>query len=187
MNDVSNLTDHFLIAMPTLEDPNFFHSVTYICEHNENGAMGIVINRPLDLSFQEVVEHMEIESSIDTLDRIPVYLGGPVQPDRGFVLHEPIGDWESTLRVNERYALTSSRDIVAAIANGEGPARYLVALGYAGWEPDQLEGEMAQNAWLSVPADLDMIMNTPAEGRWLAAARLLGVDLKSISHQVGHA
>lgn len=187
MNDVTNLTDHFLIAMPTLEDPNFFHSVTYICEHNSEGAMGIVVNRPLDLSFLEVVEHMDIAVSVEGLDQIPVYLGGPVQPDRGFVLHEPLGDWETTTRINDTFALTSSRDIVAAIANGHGPARYFVALGFAGWEPNQLEDEIAQNAWLCVPADLNMILNTPAEERWLAAARLLGVDLKNISHQVGHA
>lgn len=187
MTDATNLTDHFLIAMPTLDDPNFFHSVTYVCEHNADGAMGIVINRPLDLSLEEVVEHMEFEPTATGLDQIQVYLGGPVQPERGFVLHEPVGEWESTLVVNQRFGLTSSRDIVAALAQGEGPQKFLVALGYAGWEAGQLEQEMAQNAWLSVPADLDLILGTPAEGRWLAAARLLGVDLKHISHQVGHA
>lgn len=181
------LTDHFLIAMPTLADPNFTHTVTYICEHNSEGAMGIVINRPLELSLGDVLEHMEISAGgrVDTATSI--YGGGPVQQEHGFVLHQPVGMWESSLAITDEIAVTTSRDILRAIAHGEGPQRYLVALGYAGWGAGQLEQEMADNAWLSGPADLDIIFETPFEQRWAEAAALLGVDLNLLSSDIGHA
>ncbi len=186
MTQSVNLTDHFLIAMPSLEDPNFFHSVTYICEHNEHGAMGIVINRPLDVGLSEIVRQLELEWQADQLER-PVFLGGPVDTSRGFVLHSPPGDWEASLAVNEHIALTTSRDILQALGQGRGPERSLVALGYAGWGAGQLEAEMAANAWLSGPADAEILFELPPEQRWRAAAQKLGIDLALLSQDVGHA
>ncbi len=187
MSDSDYLTNHFLIAMPALEDPNFFHTVTYICEHNDEGALGLVVNRPLDMPLGEVFSHMKIEASDPEASRIPVHLGGPVQQDRGFVLHEPLGDWEATLKVTDRIGITSSADILAAIAAGQGPDRLLVTLGYAGWGAGQLEREMTENAWLSGPADPAILFDTPDEERWKAAAASLGVDLDLLSGDAGHA
>jgi len=181
------LTNQFLIAMPTLQDPNFFHSVTYICEHGEEGAMGIMINRPLDINLGEVLGQMDIASIDETVHRHPIFLGGPVQCERGFVIHRPHGHWDATLRVTADIGVTSSRDILEAIAAGEGPQRLLIALGYAGWGPGQLENEMVQNAWLSVPADDRIVFETPFERRWEAAAALSGVDIRRVSSDIGHA
>jgi putative transcriptional regulator len=183
----TSLANHFLIAMPALEDPNFQRSVTYICEHNENGAMGIVINRQTDLELGEVLEHMQIPPRIDAVRHQPVYAGGPVQQDRGFVLHRPAGNWVSMLTVSDDIAITTSRDILEAISAGEGPDDSIIALGYAGWAPGQLEEELAANAWLNGPADERIIFATPCEQRWKAAAALLGVDLELLSSEVGHA
>ncbi|MGD9000035.1 MAG: YqgE/AlgH family protein [Granulosicoccaceae bacterium] len=187
MADTQSLTNHFLIAMPMLEDPNFYHSVTYICEHNEQGAMGIVINRPLDIALGDVLEHMQIAQHNPHTAGREIYLGGPVQPERGFVLHEPPGQWDAMLPVTEQIGITTSRDILMAMNDGQGPERALVALGYAGWGPGQLEQEMAENAWLSVPADTAIIFDTPIERRWQAAAANLGIDLNTLSDDVGHA
>lgn len=181
------LTNHFLIAMPALEDPNFFHTVTYICEHNAEGALGLVINRPLDMRLEEVLSHMDLQTNNPEANQIPVHLGGPVQQDRGFVLHEPLGEWEATLKVTDRIGITSSVDILAAIAEQRGPERRLVALGYAGWGAGQLERELTENAWLSGPADPEILFNTPDEERWKAAAASLGVDLDLLSGDAGHA
>lgn len=181
------LTNHFLIAMPALEDPNFFHTVTYICEHNAEGALGLVINRPLDIRLEEVFNHMDLKDASPRARQIPVHLGGPVQQDRGFVLHEPLGEWEATLKVTDRIGITSSVDILAAIARESGPERSLIALGYAGWGAGQLEQEMMDNAWLSGPADPEILFNTPDEQRWIAAAASLGVDLSRLSGDAGHA
>lgn len=182
-----SLKDHFLIAMPSLADPNFFQTVTYICEHNSEGAMGIVINRPLDIRLGDILEHMDIDARDAHAERLPIFLGGPVQTDRGFVLHWPVGDWQGTLTVTDRIGLTASRDILAAIAQGMGPERSLIVLGYAGWGPGQLEQEMAANAWLSGPADMDILFELPPEKRWAAAAKLLGIDIHRMSGEVGHA
>lgn len=181
------LTNHFLIAMPALDDPNFARTVTYVCEHNADGAMGIVINRPIDIRLGEVLGHMQLASPHEEVGRRPVLLGGPVQRERGFVLHTPPGQWGSTLRVTDRIGVTTSRDILVAMADGSGPARVLVALGYAGWGAGQLEKEMADNSWLSGPADESILFDVPFEDRWTAAAALLGVDLERLSSQVGHA
>ncbi len=186
MNQSVDLTHHFLIAMPGLADPNFVHSVTYICEHSEHGAMGIVINRPLDLSLGEVLQQLGLESRPE-LTAQPVFLGGPVETSRGFVLHSPVGQWGASIAVSEDIAVTTSRDILQALAAGRGPARSLVALGYAGWAAGQLEHEMAANAWLSGPADSRILFDLPPAERWRAAAQSLGVDLSLISSDVGHA
>jgi putative transcriptional regulator len=187
MSDSQHLTNQFLIAMPGLEDPNFFHSVTYICEHNEQGALGLVINRPLDMRLGEILQHIQLQHSEPEARQIQVHLGGPVQQDRGFVLHEPLGGWEATLKVTDRIGITSSIDILQAIAKNEGPERSLITLGYAGWGAGQLEQEMAENAWLSGPADPDILFNSPDEERWKAAAASLGVDLDLLSGEAGHA
>jgi putative transcriptional regulator len=187
MSSETNLTNHFLIAMPRLEDPNFFHTVTYICEHTSDGAMGIVINRPMELHLADIFEQLEIQVSTLQIAEQPVYLGGPVQSDRGFVLHDSSTVWSSTLRINSEISVTTSLDILEAIAADKGPGKSLVALGYAGWGAGQLENELAQNAWLSGPAKSDIIFNCPSQERWQAAADLLGVDLNLLSGDPGHA
>jgi putative transcriptional regulator len=186
MSDIS-LANHFLIAMPSLADPNFHHTVTYICEHTPQGAMGIVINRELELKFGEVLEQMAIETVSPRVRDKEVYLGGPVHTDRGFVIHRPVGKWDSTLKVTRNIGLTTSRDIVAAVAAGKGPKSCLIALGYAGWGAGQLEKEMAENAWLSAPADASIMFDTPVDKRWEVAAKSLGIDIARISSDVGHA
>lgn len=187
MSEPTYLTNQFLIAMPNLMDPNFFHSVTYICEHNENGAMGIVINQPVDLTVGDLVNQIGMQSKENPLLDQPVYRGGPVETERGFVLHQPLGKWESSLQVAEGIGVSTSNDIIRAIAQGNGPRQCLIALGYAGWGAGQLEQEMVQNAWLSGPADTDIIFNTTAEKRWEQAAKLLGVDINQMTGDAGHA
>ena len=187
MTGSSNLTNHFLIAMPSLADPNFHQTVTYMCDHNDEGAMGLVINRPLDIEFIELLKFLKIDDTRDQHPYIPIYQGGPVQTERGFVLHEELGTWEATMPVTENIGVTLSQDIIEAIAHGEGPKRFLIALGYAGWGAGQLEGELAANAWLNGTADPEIIFDTPIEQRWTASAHLLGVELKNLSTDVGHA
>lgn len=181
------LRDHFLLAMPRLTEGIFAHSVTYICEHGESGAMGIVINRPLDLTVAEIFEHLQISASGDFSDE-PVMAGGPVQLDHGFVLHRNCEKaWEASLKITNEITLTTSRDILRAIASGEGPRDHLIALGYAGWAAGQLEQELAENSWLTLPGNSDVIFSTPADQRMGAAAALLGIDMNLISAQAGHA
>lgn len=187
MTLTADLTDHFLIAMPSLQDVNFAQTVTYICEHNENGAMGLIINRPTEIHVGEILEQMGMEADDTLVVAKTVLMGGPVQPERGFVLHSPLGDWESTLRVTDRIGVTTSRDVLAAIARNEGPAMSLVTLGYAGWAAGQLEQELANNAWLSTPATRDILFDLAYEQRWEAAAAKLGVDLRLLSGDAGHA
>lgn len=182
-----NLTDHFLIAMPSLADPNFQQTVTYICAHNEEGAMGIVVNRPLDLTLGEVFVQMDLQPANDIIDKTLVYQGGPVQTDRGFILHTPERHWDSSIQISASISVTTSRDILEAIAQDDGPQCTLVALGYAGWAAGQLEQEIADNAWLNGPADSGIIFTTPYEQRWQSAARLLGVDIQTLSSDIGHA
>jgi putative transcriptional regulator len=181
------LRDHFLLAMPGLSEGLFSHSITYICEHGESGAMGIVINQPLDLSVAEIFEHLQITANND-FSEIPVMAGGPVQIDHGFVLHRDKSiDWEASLKVTEEITLTTSRDILRAIAKDKGPSEHLIALGYAGWSAGQLEHELAENSWLTLPANSDVIFSTPADQRLGAAAALLGIDMNLISANAGHA
>lgn len=182
------LNNQLLVAMPSLADPNFSQSVTLVCEHTDRGALGIVINRPLEMKMSEVLEQLALTSDDLRLRDMPVLRGGPVQNDRGFVLHRPcLQDWDSTLPVSDTLHVTTSRDVLAAMARGKGPAQAVVALGYAGWDAGQLEEEMLQNAWLTVPCDESLIFDLPFEQRWHAAARLLGVELSRISLQAGRA
>ena len=183
----SNFTNQFLIAMPSLRDPNFSQTVTYICAHNEDGAMGLVINRPANCDLGEILAQMEMKPDDQSISKIPVYQGGPVHTDRGFVLHEPNDEWDSSINVSEFLNVTTSRDILHAIAESAGPRNYLIALGYAGWSAGQLEEEIKENAWLNVSADLDIIFNTPCELRWSSATALLGIDHYQISTGIGHA
>jgi putative transcriptional regulator len=181
------LTNQFLIAMPSMDDPNFAQTVTLICEHSERGALGIVINRTLPMTLGDVFEQLGLDASRSRVNDQPVLRGGPVQTERGFVLHSPGGPWESSLPFSSRMHLTTSRDILDALAAGEGPESAAIALGYAGWDAGQLEDEMARNAWLTVNADERLLFATPVEQRWHAAARLLGVDLATLSSDAGHA
>ncbi len=185
----SSLADHFLIAMPGLNDRNFHHSVTYIVEHTEKGAMGIVINRPLEMTLSDMLAQLEITPQLSAeVLHSPLYLGGPVQEERGMILHTGrAGQWASSLEAGESLCVTTSRDILDAIACGEGPEDWLIAVGYAGWAAGQLEQEIVANSWLSGHADNDIIFSLPVEQRWTAAARLIGVDVTLIPTQAGHA
>ncbi|MGZ8984479.1 MAG: YqgE/AlgH family protein [Methylotenera sp.] len=192
-----NLTGHFLIAMPALTDPYFSKSVTFICTHNQDGAMGIVINRPTDITYGTLFEKINIELQNSAVAHKPVLYGGPVQPERGFVLHpitdnRPDGDWDSTITIAENTALTTSKDILEAVALGTGPEKMLLSLGYAGWTPGQLEQEIAQNAWLSVQAkDVSVLhkilYETHNDEKLNATMALLGIDPAMLSDVAGHA
>jgi len=182
-----DLTQHFLIAMPAMTDPHFAKTLTFICEHNAQGALGVVVNRPIDMTLQTLLQRIDITTQSEVVKRTPVHYGGPVQIDRGFVLHAPVGDWQMSLKVNDAIALTTSKDILQAVARGEGPAQILVTLGYAGWAPGQLEHELAQNAWLTVAADPVILFETPADQRYEAGLKLLGIDLSMLSDDAGHA
>ena len=182
-----NLTDHFLIAMPNMADPHFSRTLTYICEHNDQGALGVVINRPIDMTLGALFERLSLTLSSEDLSTISVYFGGPVQTDRGFVLHQPIGEWQSTLSVQNRVGLTTSKDILESLGHGTGPQKLLVTLGYSGWAPGQLENEISQNAWLTVAARDAVIFDLPVEQRLPAAMGLLGIDFANLSEDAGHA
>lgn len=182
-----NLTGHFLIAMPAMVDPNFSRTLTYVCEHGDDGALGLIVNRPTDMDLANLFERVDISLEATDLSALPVYYGGPVQTDRGFVLHRPAGDWQSSLQVNDEMALTSSRDILLSIGSAATPREFIFALGYAGWSAGQLEWELSQNAWLTVPADPQIIFGLPPEERLPAAMQLLGVDFANLSDVAGHA
>jgi putative transcriptional regulator len=183
----THLTNHFLLAMPGLEDGQFGGAVVFIAEHSAKGALGLVINQPMELDLSQLFERIELRLDIAPLARSPVFFGGPVQTDRGFVLHQPVGDWSSTVMVSPQVGLTSSRDVLEAVARGEGPDRMLVTLGYAGWGPGQLEDEIARNAWLTVEADPELIFDTPVPQRLQRAFGLLGINPVFLSSAAGHA
>jgi putative transcriptional regulator len=187
MSQTASLKNQLLIAMPSLQDPNFSRTVTYICEHSDEGAMGIVLNRPTELSLSDVLKHMQIDGDLGDAAEQSVFLGGPVEGERGFVLHSHTPPWDSTLAINQDISVTTSRDILEAMAQGTGPAQTLVALGYAGWGAGQLERELQDNAWLSGPANRSILFELPPDQRWEAAARLLGVDVNLLSNEAGHA
>ncbi|WMS85888.1 YqgE/AlgH family protein [Pleionea litopenaei] len=186
MNDFVSLKNHFLIAMPNLDDPNFFRSVTLLCEHNEEGAMGIVINHPTEVTTSELLDHLEIQVAPDFHER-PVLAGGPVQTDRGFVIHHGTNAWQSSLAVGEHITITTSQDILEALPQQADLDDAFIALGYAGWGPGQLEAELAENAWLSVPADPSILFATDVAERWQKAAALIGIDISQISSLSGNA
>ncbi|MGH8672461.1 MAG: YqgE/AlgH family protein [Burkholderiales bacterium] len=181
------LVNHFLIAMPAMADPNFSRTVTFICEHNDDGALGIVVNRPTSMTLQALCEQMNIRLQDAGVGRSAVHFGGPVQLDRGFVLHCPVGSWQSTLAVDDSIGLTTSKDVLEAAARGEGPQKILVTLGYAGWAAGQLENELKQNAWLTVHATSQIIFDLPPAERLEAAMKSLGIDYASLVDNAGHA
>lgn len=188
----TNFTGHFLIAMPNLTDPYFAKSVTFICAHNQEGAMGIVINRPTDMRYDVLFEKINLSLQSPLLAERPVLYGGPVQPERGFVLHQEIGDWDSSITITDDIAVTTSKDILNAVAQGNGPQKFLLSLGYAGWTAGQLEQEILQNAWLSVKPKNNMELNkllfdTPHEEQFNTAMALLGFDPSMLSDVAGHA
>lgn len=184
---VGSLTNHLLIAMPRLNDPNFAQTVALICEHTDKGALGIVLNKPLPMKLSDVLSQMKLEPKSEQIGEMPVLRGGPVHTDRGFVLHRPGGEWDHTHKVSDTIQVTTSRDVLAAMARGEGPSDAFIALGYAGWESGQLERELKENAWASMPVDARVVFELPFEERWAGAWRLMGVDVDRLSPEAGHA
>lgn len=183
----TSLTNHLLIAMPSLTDPNFSQTVTVVCEHTDKGALGIVVNKPLPMKLSDVLLQLNITPGNEDIAGKPVLRGGPVNTDRGFVLHRPGGKWDHSHRVSDTVQVTTSRDVLAAMARGEGPDDAFIALGYAGWEAGQLEHEIRENSWLSMPIDAGMVFNLPYEDRWTAAWRILGIDANMMSRVAGNA
>jgi putative transcriptional regulator len=185
------LADHFLIAMPSMLDPVFGGTVVYLCEHNANGALGVIVNKATDMTMEVLLERIDLKleilaSRVPVGDK-PVMFGGPVQVERGFVLHAPHGNYSSMMKVTDDIALTTSKDVLEAVAVGEGPGRLLVALGCAGWSAGQLEEEIARNGWLTVPANPDILFDLPTEERFAAAIKLLGIDPMMLAGDAGHA
>lgn len=197
MTDVISLQNQFLIATPSMTDPYFQKSVIYICEHNERGAMGIIINQPMSITLADLLKHMEILPQDAELTHLPPYLqqaifaGGPLQRERGFVLHSPPGEWQSSFTLEGNIAVTTSRDILQALVEPSeekmSPEALLVALGYTNWEAGQLEDELTQNSWLTTKMDKTVLFDIPPEQRWEAAGHLLGIDLLSLPSVFGHA
>ena len=181
------LTNQLLISMPSMGDPNFAQTVTLVVDHSARGALGLILNKPLSMRMAKVFEQLQIDPVGGPLSERQVLRGGPMQTDRGFVVHRAGGEWDSTLKVSDTIHVTTSRDILAAMARGQGPGDAVVALGYAGWDGGQLEEEIRANAWLSAPVDCSIIFDLPFESRWHAAGRLLGVDLSRISPISGNA
>ncbi|QWA11990.1 YqgE/AlgH family protein [Sodalis ligni] len=186
-----NLQHHFLIAMPSLQDPLFKRSVIYICEHNDEGAMGLIINKPVE---QFTVESVLLKLKIMPVERDPairldkpVFAGGPLADDRGFILHTPKEGFGSSIAISEETMITTSKDVLETLGTAQQPQDVLVALGYAGWEKGQLEDELLENAWLTIPADSEILFRTPIASRWRDAARKLGIDMHNIANEAGHA
>ncbi|QIR15160.1 YqgE/AlgH family protein [Shewanella aestuarii] len=186
---MDSLQGHLLIAMPSLEETFFERSVIYLCEHDDKGAMGLIINRPIGLELEDLLEQMGLNPPAELAFQInsQVLVGGPVAPDRGFVLHTPQSDWINSHKVSDDCMLTTSRDVLSAIGTKNSPSNYLVALGYAGWGKDQLEQELAENTWLTIKATPDLLYNKNPEHLWEIASKQLGFDMWQLSNQVGHA
>jgi putative transcriptional regulator len=186
-----NLTNHFLVAMPGMKDPYFKHSVIYICEHNDEGAMGIMINAPIDISVGGMLKQVEIESTypleVEASLKKPVFNGGPVSEDRGFILHSPKDHYQSSITMTSEIVVTTSADILSVLGTQAEPERYLVALGYSGWQTGQLENELTDNSWLTIEADAELIFNTPVHEKWTRAVKKLGIEPSQLSINAGHA
>ncbi len=184
----TSLEDQLLIAMPQLADPYFSHTVTYIWKHNEEGALGLVINKPMSISVADIFNELEIVSSVNDTQfkNQKVLAGGPVERDKGFIIHDSQGDWSSSLRVRERFSLSTSKQLLQDIADGKGPENYLIALGCAGWDGGQLERELGNNAWLTAPATAELIFSEDYENKAARAAAQLGIDMNQLSPDAGH-
>ena len=184
---MQSLKHYFLMAMPHLEDPNFAGTLTYLCDHDDDGTLGVIVNRPSELTLDGLFEQLDIESEPGPHNDVPVYNGGPTYRDRGFILHRGnASDWDSSIQVAEGLALTTSMDMLQAIAQRRGPEQYLVTLGCAGWKSGQLEDELKQNTWLTVEGDASILFEVHAEQRLSAAAGILGIDLNLMSREAGH-
>jgi putative transcriptional regulator len=187
-NDRINLTNQFLIAMPNMADPTFSGTVVYLCDHSERGALGLVINRPTDIDLEALFNRIDLKLEIEPLLHVPVYFGGPVQTERGFVLHDASeGTYTSSMQVPGGLEMTTSKDVLEAVASGKGPQRFLLTLGHAGWGAGQLEDEISKNGWLTVQADPKIVFDVPAEDRFEAALALLGISSSMLSGEAGHA
>ena len=182
-----SLVNHLLVALPSLTDPPFARSVALICQHDDNGAMGVIVNQPADYTLGEVLSQLDIHTDDAALRARPVLHGGPVHPERGFVIHDDARAWDSSLEVADGLYMTTSREILEAMAHGQGPRNALVALGCAGWSAGHLEQELADNSWLTVPAPLSLLFDMPLEDRWQSAAAGIGVDLFRLTGYSGHA
>lgn len=182
-----SLKHHFLIAMPALADSFFYRSVVYLCEHDDDGAMGLIINRPTKIMLTELLRHLEIDNDSESKMSTPVLFGGPVQKEQGMVLHGGPADWRNTMEIDQGIYLTTSSEILPTLGTDSGPERFMVTLGYAGWGAGQLEQELADNSWLTVAANTEILFETPADQRWHAAANLLGINIDLISASSGHA
>jgi putative transcriptional regulator len=183
----TTLTNNFLIAMPSMRDPSFKRGVAFLCQHGEEGAMGLLVNRLSEYRLGDVLAQMNLSSGSAEVSDSPVLIGGPVQPERGFVLHCPLGQWESSFKISDSICVTTSRDILVAIAEGRGPERAIVTLGYSGWGAGQIETELKENAWLTAPASETILFETPIEQRWDAAAALVGVNIANLTSYSGRA
>ena len=186
-DSASALSQQLLIALPSLDDPNFSRSVVMVCQHDADGAMGIVVNRASEFSVGDLFDQLDIQGGDESLRALPVVAGGPVHAERGFVLHDGDRLWDSSIRLPGGLSLTTSRDVLQALADGDGPEQALVALGCAGWGAGQLEQEIAENSWMTAPADADLLFRTPLEQRWQAAAGLVGVNFERMTHYSGRA
>lgn len=185
---MTSFANHLLIAMPAMQDPAFARTVIYIFEHNKDGAMGVVINTPIEMNLKEMVEQAAPGSEVnDTKGEQIIVKGGPVSPDRGFILHYPHGEWEGSMRLNDEFTVTTSKDIVACIGNQHGPEKQVIALGYAGWSPGQLEEELTDNAWLMIPATHELVFDTPLHDRWSQSIKALGIEPWQLTEHAGHA
>lgn len=181
------LNNQFIIAMPNLADPHFFHTVAYLCQHSDSGALGIVINRVTNMKLGDIFAQMKIPVTSETAANTLVFAGGPVQQERGFVLHTTEGSWDMSVAVSDSIYLTTSKDIIEAIALDQGPQNYLVALGYAGWGEGQLEKELLNNAWLTSPYGQNILFETPIDKRWQSAAKQIGININKLTIPAGHA
>jgi len=185
---MQSLENHFLIAMPSMQDPFFKRAVTYICEHNEDGAMGLVINQPINITVGDLLDKIEIDNDKSNQSaQVAVYAGGPVKTDRGFVLHSPKPGYSASQELSSDIMITTSKDVLASLTTTQAPEQFIITLGYAGWEQGQLEQELLENSWLIIKADPDIIFNTPVEKRWEKAVETLGFNIGQLSTEAGHA
>ena len=184
---MDSLENNLLIAMPAMGDPYFDRTVTYICEHNDDGAMGLIINLPVNITLNELLTQIDAEKDEAPSLEQQVLTGGPVATQRGFVLHSPQTGWSSSLALSDDFMITTSKDILMALGTDDAPENFIVTLGYAGWGPGQLEEEIKANSWLTTPADSQIIFNTPIEQRWTKATEKMGISLAHLSNDIGHA
>lgn len=182
-----NLLDQLIVSMPTMTDPIFEHTIIYICEHNAEGAIGLILNRPIQMNATDIFQQMNIKYDKEKANKYQIMVGGPMQPERGFVLHSPFGKWKSSLQTGNKFVITTSKDILEALAIGEGPEEAMIVLGYSSWDGEQLIQEIMDNAWINCPATRELIFDTPSNKRWAAALNSIGINHSNIQSKSGHA